>query len=203
MAIRPTARYAAKTSTRRVRPAASGPIAPRSCTPSVAARPTRTCPSSWAASKAPCAASRITTIGRTRYAAPSWSMPNAICCFTAMPSAPSSRSHTAWRRASRWRASPMCAAPPSCGARMTRPLPTGSNSTPAKSTCLAAWTATSTPIKRPPSRRRNKAAFVPRMMPGKTLRPSPSRCIASLRLKANSRCRRASAPCCACPRMNR
>ena len=38
------------------------------------------------------------------------------CCCTATPSAPSSRSPTAWPPASRSSASPTCAAPPSCAA---------------------------------------------------------------------------------------
>ena len=78
--------------------AASGPTARPSCIRSAAAKPRATCRSSWAASKAACAASRITTTGRTRSAARSWSMPSATCCCTATPSAPSSRSRIAWPR---------------------------------------------------------------------------------------------------------
>jgi hypothetical protein len=43
----------------------------------------------------------------------SWWTPNATCCCTATPSAPSSKSPTAWRRVSPLSKSPMCAAPPS------------------------------------------------------------------------------------------
>ena len=65
---------------------------------SAAAKPSSDVPIVWAASKAACAASRITTTGRTRCAARSWSMPSATSCCTATPSARSSRSRTAWPR---------------------------------------------------------------------------------------------------------
>lgn len=78
------------------------------------------------------AGSPTTTIGRTRYAARSWWTPSAICCCTAMPSAPSSRSRTGWRRASRCSRSPTFAARPSCGERRPK---AGSRSTRPAWTC--------------------------------------------------------------------
>jgi len=47
---------------------AAGLTVPAWCTASVARKPTSTCPSCWAASRPRCAASRTTTIGRTRCA---------------------------------------------------------------------------------------------------------------------------------------
>jgi hypothetical protein len=104
---------------RRRRRQAARPRQPSS-TASAAARPSRTCPSSWAASKAACAASRTTTTGRTRCAAPSWSTAKCDLLLYGNAERASSRSPTAWPRASRWRKSPMCAAPPSCAARPIR-----------------------------------------------------------------------------------
>ena len=69
---------------------------------SAAARRSATCRSCSAASKARCAASRITTTGPTRCAARSWPTPRPIFCSTAMPSGRWSRwptgSPTARRR---------------------------------------------------------------------------------------------------------
>ncbi len=93
---------AATTPTPRATWPASGPTARRWSTRSAAARPSTTCRSCSAASKAACAASRTTTTGRTRCGARSWSTARPTCCCTATPSAPSSRSRTGWRGASRW-----------------------------------------------------------------------------------------------------
>ena len=96
---------------------AGGRTARRSSIASAAAKPSTMRRSCSAASKVRCAASRTTTIGRTRCGARSWSMRSAICCCTATPSARSSKSRIGWPAASRCSRSPTCAAPRSCGAQ--------------------------------------------------------------------------------------
>ena len=94
------------------------PDAARDCAPTVRPLSTATAsarrggisPSLSAGSRRPCAASRITTTGRTRCAAPSLWIPAPTFSCTAWGSAPSSASPNCSRRACRSKRSGTCAA---------------------------------------------------------------------------------------------